>query len=327
MSGRYSRTLQAIREHPWAIVPSALELILEIVEFRAAGGRFDAAEIQARVGEKDDDGQSPSRVGPVAVLPLHGVMAPRMNLFMQISGGVSTELFGKMFDDALAESEVHAIVLSVDSPGGSVFGVEELSQKIYRARGKKPIVAVADHMAASAAYQVAAQAHELVVSPSGMVGSIGVVTTHTDVSKAQESRGVKTTLVAIPAAKVAGHPYEPLSDESRGEIHARIAPYYELFVKAVARGRGVSVKDVKDGYGQGRVLSAIPARDAAMVDRIESLSDVIARLSTPQGRRAVMTARTPGGTETTAQEPSPATAQESRPAPWRDVLQVELDTL
>ncbi len=326
MPERFARTLQAIREHPWAIVPSMLESILEIVDRRAAGIRLSPEDLEARVGAKDEAPAGPAlvRVGSVGVLPLHGVMAQRMNLFMQISGGTSTELFGKAFDAAIADPEVEAVVLSVDSPGGSVFGVEELAQKIYRARGAKPIVAVADSLASSAAYQVAAQAHQLIVTPSGMVGSIGVVTTHTDVSQAEAQMGLKTTVVAIPPAKVLGHPYEPLSEEARADIEARIAPYYELIVKAVARGRGVSVADVKGGYGQGRVLAAAPALKAGMVDRIESLSDVIARLSSPQGRRAVLTAESPDATvQTTAQEPARATAQESPRPLWRELLRVE----
>ncbi len=325
MSDRYARTMQAIREHPWAIVPSMLETILEVVEAHAAGGRLSATEIQARLGDRKDPGPAVMRSGPVAVLALHGVMAQRMNLFMEISGGTSTELFGKAFDQVIADPEVQAIVLSIDSPGGSVFGTEELAQKIFAARGTKPIVAVADSLAASAAYYVGSQADQFVVTPSGMVGSIGVVMTHDDVSKANEAAGIKTTVIALPLAKVIGHPYEALSDEARAEIEARIAPYYDLFAKAVARGRGVAVKDVKDGYGQGRLLAALPAKAAGMVDRIESLADVIDRLSSPQGRRAVLSARSHEASPTTAQEPVPATAQES--SPWRDVLQFELDTL
>lgn len=327
MADRYARVRQAVREHPWAILPSVFESILEVVEYRAAGHAFTPEEIRARVGDKTPDKPASQRVGSVAVLPLFGVMAQRMNLFMEFSGGTSTELFGKMFDEAMADPDVQAIVLDIDSPGGSVFGVEELSQKIYRARGKKPIVAVADSMAASAAYQVASQADELVVTPSGMVGSIGVLMQHSDVSKAQEQMGVKTTLIAIPSGKVEGHPYAPLDEEAYKNKLAMIQPLYDLFVKAVARGRDVSAADVKDGYGQGRVLAAAPAKAAGMVDRIESLSDVVARLSSPQGRRAVLSAHAQDGAATTAQEPSPATAQESTRDLWRARFEVERDTL
>lgn len=326
MADRYARIVQAVYNQPWAILQPVFEAMLEVVSLRVAGGRFTEAEIAARTGDKPSEPLAVTRVGPVGVLPLHGVMAQRMNLFMQISGGTSTELFGQAFDAAMADPETQAIVLSIDSPGGSVFGTEELAQKIFKARGSKPIVAVADSMAASAAYLVGSQADQFVATPSGMVGSIGVVTAHTDISKAEEQMGVKTTLVAMPPAKVMGHPYEPLSDEARAEIEARIAPYYDLFVKAVARGRGISAADVREGYGQGRMLAAAPALKAGMVDRIESLSDVVARLQTPQGRRAVLTAHSPSAAETTAQEPSPATAQESDGLS-REVLKAELAKL
>jgi capsid assembly protease len=329
MADRYARIAQALREQPWAIIPAHFEALLDIVDFRVNGGRLTAEEIETRVAEGRRDAATP-RVGATAVLALHGPISQRMNLFSAISGGTSTEIFGRDLESALADPEVNAIVLSIDSPGGSVAGVEELAQKIYKARGAgKPIVAVSDSLAASAAYWIGSQAHEFVASPSAQVGSIGVVTSHTDVSKAQDAEGVKTTVIAIPEAKVEAHPYAPLSEDAMNGVLASMQPFYDLFLKAVARGRGVSASDVKSGYGQGRVLAAVPAKAAGMVDRIESLSDVIARLSSPQGRRAVLQAQSPSATgETTVQEPSPATTQESRPrALWRELLTADLNTL
>lgn len=324
MPERYARVLQALREQPWAMVPSAYEALLALVQARLESGRLSAEEIEARVGDRERPA-AVAKVGQVAVLALHGVIAHRMNLFTAISGGTSTELVGQALDQALADPEVHAIVLSIDSPGGPVAGVEELAQKIHAARGTKPIVAVADALAASAAYWIGAQADQLVASPSAQVGSIGIVTTHTDVSKADAEVGIKRTVIAIPPAKAEAHPYEPLSEEARAGVVSAMQPFYELFVKAVARGRGIAVTDVTDGYGQGRVLAAVPAKEAGMVDRIESLAHVIARLSTPQGRRAVLDAHASSAGETTAQEPAPATAQESRPDLWRS--QIDLYSL
>ncbi|HEY1106693.1 MAG TPA: S49 family peptidase [Agromyces sp.] len=328
MADRYARIVQALHEQPWAIIPSHFEALVDIVRFRVDGGVLSAGEIQARLGDRERP-SAVARSGSIAVLALHGPVSQRMNLFSAISGGTSTELFGRDFDSAMADPDVNAIVLSIDSPGGSVAGVEELAQKIYKARGTKPIVAVADSLAASAAYWIGSQADEFVASPSAQVGSIGIVTSHRDVSKAEDAMGVKTTVIAIPEAKVEAHPYAPLSEDALTGVLASMQPYYDLFVKAVARGRGVSANDVKNGYGQGRVLAAVPAKAAGMVDRIESLSDVIARLSSPQGRRAVLHAQSPSAAgETTVQEPSPATTQESRPrALWRELLTADLNTL
>lgn len=331
---RFEHVLNALREQPWAMEPSAFETLVAIVARRVDAGKLSAEEIAAAIGDRPRAGDSATpRVGPVAVMALHGPMSQRMNLFSAISGGTSTEIFGREFDAALADPDVAAIVLSIDSPGGSVAGVAELADKIFKARSAgKPIVAVADSQAASAAYWVGSQAHEFVASPSSLVGSIGVVTQHRDVSKAEDTQGVKTTVIAIPAGKADAHPYAPLSDEGLDGYMSIMQPFYELFTKAVARGRGVAVSDVKDGYGQGRQLAAVPAKAAGMVDRIESLSDVIARMSSAQGRRAVLTAQSPSLPElTTVQDPpTPAadTTQESRPrAPWRELLSVQFKSL
>lgn len=285
---RFARVARAVRDQPWALLPGTFDAMLEVLELRHADGRFTAEEIAARIGDQSAGTTAIERVGPVAVLPLHGLIAPRMNLFSAISGGTSTELFGKAFDEALAEPGVLAIVLSVDSPGGSVAGTDELAKKIFMARGAKPIVAVANYLAASAAYWIGAQADQFVASPSSQVGSIGVVTSHKDVSKAEQAAGVTTSVISIPEGKSEGHPHAPLSDAARSNVLDAIRPFYENFVTGVARGRSASVAEVRDGYGQGRLLAAQPAKQAGMVDRIESLSEVVARLSTPQGRRAAL---------------------------------------
>lgn len=329
MPDRYARIAQALQEQPWAIVPSVFNALLEILEFRMDGGRLTAEEIATRVGDKARP-SSTARVGSAAVLALHGPISQRMNLFSEISGGTSTEIFGRDFDAAMADPDVNAIVLSIDSPGGNVAGVEEVAQKIYNARGSKPIVAVADSLAASAAYWIGSQADQFVASPSSQIGSIGVVTAHRDVSKAEDATGVKTTVISIPDAKSEGHPYAPLSEDALNGVLASMQPFYDLFTKAVARGRGVKQSDVKDGYGKGRVLAAVPAKAAGMVDRIESLSDVITRLSSPQGRRAVLTSQSPTEAKemTTGQEPPPAaTPQESPRALRRELLNAEINYL
>jgi capsid assembly protease len=310
---RYAHIVQLVAA-PWAIREDVLAIILHAVESRVRGQRLTDEEIAAKVGEKSGRPE-PQRVNGVAVLPLHGVVSQRMNLFSEISGGTSTEKFGQQFQEALADQETQAIVLDIDSPGGSVYGVEELAQAIYNARGDKPIVAVADSLAASAAYWIGSQADEFVVSPGGQVGSIGVFSAHEDWSKFYDTAGIKTTLIAAGKYKTVGNEYEPLSEDGRGVMQAAVDEYYDLFLRAVARGRGASLADVRKGYGEGAVLQARPAVQAGMVDRIETLSDVVRRLSSPQGRRAVkvrQAAQSATGTAT-GQEPVTATPQESSP--------------
>lgn len=317
----FERVMRALLGQPWAMLPERFEALLEIVALRLAnGGPFDEEQLLAKLGDRQPAPQlAAERVGDVAVLPLFGVLSHRMNLFSAMSGGTSTAMFGHAIDELMKDSDVAAIVIDGDTPGGAVAGTEEAAQVVYRARSQnaKPIVLVANTLVASGGYWVGSQAHQIVASPTSSVGSIGIAFKHTDVSKANEAQGVKTTLVRLPAGKLAVNQYEPLSDEGRDGLIASMQPFYDLFVKAVARGRGVTAAAVKDGYGQGAVLSASQALSAGMVDRIATLEETIARLSTPQGRRAAMTNSSEDDElldatgETTAQEPEKATAQES----------------
>jgi len=259
---------------PWAILPEKLHAITAVLLRHEAGFKLSAAEIAAVT----KPGRPPSISGGIQILPLFGTIAPRANLMTETSGGTSAERFSAAFRQAVSDPNVGAIVIDVDSPGGSVQGVEELGAEIYKARGSKPIVAVANHLAASAAYWIATAADELIVSPSGEVGSIGVFAAHEDVSKAYEAQGVKTTLVSAGKYKTEGNPYEPLSEESRASIQKRVDEYYSLFTSAVARHRGVSVSDVRGGFGEGRVVGAKEALALGMVDRVATLDETIARL-------------------------------------------------
>ena len=274
--GRYDRIIGYVLNTPWAITSERLLVIMDVLAFYAAGHKFTAEEIEQRVGAA----QRPTArtAGAIAVLPLFGIIAQRANIMTQTSGGTSTELFGKQFEAAMADPQVGAVIIDVDSPGGSVHGVDELSSLIYSARGVKPVVAVANSLAASAAYWIATAAEELVVTPTGEVGSIGVLAAHEDDSEMFQKAGVRTTLISAGKYKTEGNPYEPLSDEARAYLQQRVDDYYGLFVGAVARNRGVGVQAVREGFGEGRVVGAKQAKALNMVDRIETLDDTIARL-------------------------------------------------
>ena len=144
--------------------------------------------------------------------------------------------------------------MDVDSPGGSVFGLKELSQKIFDARGTKPIYAVANSMAGSAAYYIASAADQMIVTPSGEVGSIGTIAIHEDMSVALENEGVKITVIKAGRFKGEGNNFEPLSEEAISNAKREVDAYYGQFVDAVARNRGVSPKAVRNGFGEGRMV-------------------------------------------------------------------------
>lgn len=283
---KYAHIVRAIGETPWAILPAKLAVILDLVAYRAGGGKLSQEEVQARMdAARRDERRSGSGREGVAVLPLLGTIVQRANLMSEMSGGTSAERFRSRFREALNDNQVGAIVLDVDSPGGSVFGVPELAAEIREARGDKPIVAVANSLAASAAYWVASAADELVVTPSGEVGSIGVFAAHEDLSAALEDAGIDVTLISAGKYKVEGNPYEPLGEEARAAIQARVDDYYAMFVDDVARQRGVSSRDVRNGFGQGRVVGAQDAVALGMADEVATLDETIERLARRENRR------------------------------------------
>lgn len=283
---KYPRIYRAVMSSPWAIQQEKLEAIIELIEFKAAGGMYSAEELQARTG---DSGPQASTTGGIQVLPIMGVISQRINMMGELSGpgGTSTEQFGQQLDAAVADPSISAIVFNIDSPGGSVFGVEELANKIHAARGTKPIVAVANSLAASAAYWLAAAADEVVVTPSGEVGSIGVYGMHQDVSRAADAAGYTHTFISAGKYKTEGNSFEPLGDEARAAMQSRVDDYYRAFTSAVARGRGVSAADVRNGFGEGRVVGAQQAVKLGMADRVATLDETIARLANPRQRARV----------------------------------------
>ena len=147
-----------------------------------------------------------------------------------------------------------------------------------RGRESKPIIAQVDPMAASAAYWLAAAASEVVITPSGQAGSIGVYAVHTDVSKLNETLGVAYTYVSAGKHKVELNPDEALSAEARAHMQETVDAYYGQFVSAVAKGRGVPVADVRNGFGEGRMVTAKEAVRLGLADRVATFDETLARM-------------------------------------------------
>src|SRR5581483_1946313 len=258
----------------WAIVPGVLQGFIE----RARAGKPVEYAVAA---------PSTRQEGSIAVIPIAGIMVQRASLLGSLLGLAGTDAIAEAVRRAAADSSVRAIVLAIDSPGGETFGVPELADAVYKARGAKPVVAVASSLMASAAYWVGSQASEVVASPSSMLGSIGVFAMHEDISQLAESMGVKVTLISAGRYKTEGNEFEPLSEEAQGAIQQLVDDTYAMFVGAVARGRGVKAADVRSGMGEGRVVLAQDAVRLGMADRIATLPDVLDRLgAAPSGRTA-----------------------------------------
>lgn len=280
----YQRCRQAIAETVWAMHPSYINLFFAILDERAAGHKPTDEEIKERVGVKRDNETYVS--DGVAVIPIMGPIMPRAGAMAQMSGARSLAEIKQDFRQALNDPDISAIVFDVDSPGGVADGVQEFASEIKAARGKKPITAVANYMAASAAYWIATAADELVVSPSAEVGSVGVYAAHQDRSAEMEMKGIKTTYVHAGDYKVELAPDAPLSEEAQAYLQEQVDNIYEEFVGTVAKNRGTTRKDVLANFGQGRMKQAAQAVESGMADRIATLDEVVAGLTSPKQKRS-----------------------------------------
>jgi signal peptide peptidase SppA len=259
----------------WAMHPAALAELLqqEVVEGMLPEGVrsfLGMAQGAAAVAPKSAD---PIREGATVILPINGVLRPS-----------ATEPLADMIRSLGADNKVGTVVLKIMSPGGLVWGTQELGDAIFDVRQDKPVIAVADKYAFSAAHWIATQATAFYATPSGQVGSVGVRAGHVDMSGFEEKIGMKTTLIASDPKKVAGHPYAPLSDEDRAEMEAEILEMAGTFNAAIARGRGIKASEVPGIHGTGQVFSAQRAAQAGVIDGVMSLRDVVAKYSTPRAR-------------------------------------------
>jgi signal peptide peptidase SppA len=302
----YSRVCAEIRSRVWAVREETFADMQQLVARWSLGEKFSQEEVGIRIadanarngmirGDRDiyrepemlaasggsrRGGSGGGTGGIVALIPVLGVITNRANMFSDISagGGTSVEKLTSQFRSAISNPGVKAICLDIDSPGGSVDGVFELAQEIYEARGRKKIIAICNTLCASAAYAIGAAASELVIAPSGMAGSIGVFSSHEDRSEELRKQGVKISFISAGKYKTEGSPTEPLAEEARADLQAKVNDFYQMFVRGVAQYRHDSQSNVRDGYGQGRVVTAAKAVKANLADRVGTLDDVLLRL-------------------------------------------------
>ena len=293
MSHEIDRIIRAAGRGAWFIEPGKAEEIVAMIALRAsAGPRAEPAFPDRQQAALSEDMRAGGRV--VRVLRLHGAIVPRGNMMSDMSGAVSLDRFGTVFRQAAADTSVGAIVLDIDSPGGNVAMVPETVSMIRAARSAdRPIVAVANTLCCSAAYWIGTAADELVATPSGTVGSIGVYMLHQDLSERMKADGIKATFLSQGPRKVEGNPFEPLDDVARNAILAEVRETYDAFTADVAKSRGVPVSVVRADpetaerhFGGGRSYGAAKAVALGMSDRVATLDETIARLA-KGGRSAV----------------------------------------
>lgn len=273
---------------PWAILPAQLLEMQAIYAAHLRGPKIDIEAIEAKLGRALANEPAAYTVhNGVAVLPVQGVIAPKANMMTRISGGASAQMLAGEVRAAMADSAVQSLILSIDSPGGSVLGTPELAAAIRAAADIKPVVAHTDGTMASAAYWTGSAANHVYVSgPTVQVGSIGVVATHQDISGAEAQAGVKTTEITAGSYKRIASQHGPLTKPGRSAIQEQVDYLYSLFVDAVASHRGTTPQAVLSEMADGRVFIGQQALTAGLVDGFSSLDGLIESMATDPAKYA-----------------------------------------
>lgn len=229
---------------PLAITAEKAEIIIA-----ALGGRFGISHnFEARVATtlRDNDSVGYSVEHGVAIIGVSGTLVHKNGNVKAESGLCGYDGIRHNFVAAMNDPKVKAICFDVDSPGGEVSGCFDLCDMIYRARGEKPMMSILSEMACSAAYAIASAADTVTVPETGVTGSVGVVACHADYSKRLDNEGVKVTMIHYGAKKIDGAEAFPLSDSALSRLQESVDAMGEMFVKRVARNRGMSIKTVRD---------------------------------------------------------------------------------
>ena len=222
----------------------------------------------------------------IAVVPVLGPMVKRGSFLDSLFGFGNYEDVQARFDSALNDPSVDAILLEIDSPGGEAAGAFDLADRIFVARGSKPVWAMANESAFSAAYAIGSAADKLFLTRTGGVGSIGVLAAHVDQSGYDEKQGVKVTTITAGARKNDFNAHEPLSEDAAGFLQAEVKRLYGMFVDTVARNRSLSgdaVRATEAGlfFGDDAVKSGL----ADGVGTFESTVQSLANTLTPKPRK------------------------------------------
>tara|TARA_B100001564_G_C20606545_1_gene655430 strand:+ start:82 stop:1335 length:1254 start_codon:yes stop_codon:yes gene_type:complete len=209
----------------------------------------------------------------IAIISIHGPLSKRSGLFDSFFGFTSYEALEELISQALNDSEVQGILLDIDSPGGEVAGLFDFADKIYTAREIKPIWAVANEEAYSAAYAIASAAKKIFVTRTGGVGSIGVIANHIDQSSFDEKLGVKYTTIFAGNRKNDFNPHEQLTSEAEQVLQKEVDRLYGMFADLVSRNRSIPHAKIKNT--EAALFFGEDALSAGLADSIMTLPEAL----------------------------------------------------
>lgn len=223
-------------------------------------------------------------VNGIAVIQIGDVLTYKSeDLFSFVFGGTSYMDIKAMFNNALNDSAINGILFDINSAGGEVAGLFDLVDEIYNARGQKPIIAIANEMAYSAAYAIASAADKVYLTRTAGIGSIGVLAVHIDRSKQEEDEGLKYNLIYAGENKIERTSHKPLSEKGFKSIQKEVDELYELFADTVARNRNMTSQQVKDTKAD--IFRGKEAVNKGLADAVMSFNQTIAKFNNIQNKR------------------------------------------
>jgi len=254
---------------PMLISPGSLITMLGVINGPIGANLFSPDEEFKSFQQAKSHNRS-AIYGSIAVISIQGILHYHSS-FIDIMidcflGGTSYDSIREQFQAALADPSIGAIVFDIDSPGGEVAGVFDLVDEIFNARGQKPIYAIINETAYSAAYALASAADKIFLPRTGGVGSVGVVCMHVDQSQYDKNLGVKFTPIYAGARKADFNPHAPLSTDAQKLAQAETNRIYDMLVNTVARNRGINPQVVRDT--QAGLLFGENAVDMGMAEGI-----------------------------------------------------------
>ncbi len=215
-------------------------------------------------------------INNVGVLRIEGPIMQKESIFSMIFGGATLDSLTADFKSLADNDDIDTIVLDIDSPGGTVSGVQDFANLVFDAREKKTIISISSSIMTSAAMWIGAAAEHIFISCGTVVtGSIGVLTTHVDVSQLQADLGIKTTEITAGREKRIASTFAPLTDAGRSSLQSQVDKIMEAFVGDVARFRGVSEQEVKSNMADGKTFIGDNAVKAGLVDDIKTFDLLI----------------------------------------------------
>lgn len=261
-----ARIRAALLSGLWAMTPEMLATLVSIADRENLSPQAVAAEL----GRPLDNTRQVALRGNVAVIPIHGPIVRRADMFAEVSGAVSLETLATDFNAALATPGVRAVLLDIDSPGGEAGGVGEFAAMIRAAAATRLVYAYVGGMAASAAYWIAAAAAEVVVAPSALVGNIGIIAGVPDPDK-RAGRTIDFVSSQSPHKRP-----DPRTEGGRARIQATVDAVAAVFIADVARYRGTTAATI-EGIG-GDVLVGAAAVKGHLANRLGSFEGLVAEL-------------------------------------------------